>query len=179
MAAIYDFTVTAADGAPVEMGDYEGKLLLVVNVASKCGFTPQYEGLEALYRQEKERGLELIGFPCDQFGNQEPGTAAEIEEFCSLNYAVTFPMMSKIEVNGPDADPIYSYLRAEAPGEFTAETAGGLFEWVQSIRPEAIGSDEIKWNFTKFLIGRDGTVIRRYEADQTPEAIRADIEGML
>lgn len=179
MATIYDFTVAAADGAPVAMDAYEGKVLLVVNGASKCGFTRQYEGLEALYRDERERGLELIGFPCDQFGNQEPGTAADIEEFCSLNYGVTFPVMSKVEVNGPDAVPIYSYLRAEAPGDFTHESAGSLFEWVRAVRPEAVGSDEVKWNFTKFLVGRDGTVIRRYESYETPESIRADIEGLL
>src|SRR3984885_14574865 len=116
MSSVYDFVETAADGSQVPLADYEGKVVLVVNVASKCGLTPQYEGLESLYREDKPRGLEILGFPCNQFGEQEPGTAEEIQEFCNVNYDVTFPIFSKIEVNGAAADPLYNYLRAQAPG---------------------------------------------------------------
>jgi glutathione peroxidase len=178
MTSIYDFTVSASDASPVAMNDYAGKVLLVVNVASKCGLTPQYEGLEALHRENEALGLQILGFPCNQFGGQEPGTADEIQEFCSTNFAVTFPILGKVEVNGPDADPMFDYLREEAPGDFGPE-AGFLFEHVQKSRPEAIGTDEVKWNFTKFLIGRDGAVIRRYEPTVTPEEISADLGAVL
>ena len=133
-----------------------------MNVASKCGLTPQYEGLEALYREDKDRGLEILGFPSNQFKEQEPGTDAEIQEFCKTTYDVTFPVLAKVDVNGPDADPLYQYLRAEAPGDFGPQY-GGFYDAISKIRPDADGTDEVKWNFTKFLIGRDGTVIKRYE----------------
>jgi glutathione peroxidase len=175
----HDFTVTAADGSEQSLKEYDGQLLLLVNVASKCGFTPQYEGLEALYREAKRRGLQILGFPCNQFGGQEPGTAEEIADFCSTTYDVTFPVLAKVDVNGPDAAPLYEYLRAEAPGEFTAETVPGLYEHIANSRPEAIGTDEVKWNFTKFLVDRDGAVVRRYEPTATPEQIKADIEPLL
>ena len=176
--SVYDFTVRTADGAAQDLGQYSGQPLLVVNVASKCGLTPQYEGLEALYRDTRDRGLQILGFPCNQFGGQEPGTDADIQEFCSTNYAVTFPVFGKIDVNGEQADPLYAYLRAEAPGDF-GPGRGGLYEHVRSTRPEAIGTDEIKWNFTKFLVDRDGKVIARYEPTVTPEEIRADVEALL
>jgi glutathione peroxidase len=178
MPDTYDFTVTTADGDKVPLRDYAGKVLLVVNVASKCGLTPQYEGLEALYREDAGRGLEILGFPSNQFKEQEPGTDAEIQEFCKTTYDVTFPVFAKIDVNGPDADPLYQYLRAEAPGDFGPQY-GGFYDAIAKIRPGADGTDEVKWNFTKFLIGRDGTVIKRYEPPVPPSEIKADLENYL
>jgi glutathione peroxidase len=175
---IYDFSVRTADGGSQELRDYAGRVLLIVNVASKCGFTPQYQGLESLYRANKDRGLQVLGFPCDQFGGQEPGTDAEIQQFCSGTYDITFPVFSKIEVNGPRAHPLYSYLRAGAPGEF-GPSHGLLYEHIRKTNPETIGTDEVKWNFTKFLVGSDGTVLRRYESTVTPEEIRLDLDGLL
>lgn len=174
----YDYTVRTAEGGTQQLEDYAGRVTLIVNVASKCGFTPQYEGLEKLYRDGKDRGLQLLGFPCDQFGNQEPGSDAEIQEFCSTTYGVTFPVLGKVEVNGPDAAPLYTYLRGAAPGEF-GPADGFLYEHVSKTRPEAIGTDEVKWNFTKFLVDRDGRVLRRYEPTATPEQIGADLEPLL
>ncbi len=141
------------------LADKAGKVLLVVNTASKCGFTPQYAGLEALWRKYRDRGFEVIGFPCNQFGGQEPGDAGEIASFCSLNYDVSFPLMAKVEVNGDGATPLYRWLKAEAPG--------------------VLGTQRIKWNFTKFLIGRDGKVVRRYAPTDKPERLEADIEALL
>ncbi|WP_322753851.1 glutathione peroxidase [Frankia sp. Cas3] len=175
---IHDFTVTTGDGAPRSLSDYAGRAVLIVNVASKCGLTPQYEGLEALYRDTRDRGLEIIGFPCNQFGGQEPGTDAEIQEFCSTQFNVTFPIFQKIEVNGPGADPLFVYLRAQAPGDF-GPSAGRIYDHIKATRPETIGTDEIKWNFTKFLADRDGTVIRRYEPTITPQEIQDDLEKVL
>src|SRR5262249_36133032 len=149
------------------LSDYSGRVLLIVNVASKCGLTPQYEGLEALYRETRDQGLTILGFPCNQFGGPEPGTDEEIQNFCSTNYQVSFPVFRKVGVNGPDADPLYTYLRAQAPGDFGPDSP--LYPHIKSSRPEALGTDEIKWNFTKFLIGRDGEVIRRFEPTVTPE----------
>jgi glutathione peroxidase len=174
----HDFTVRAADGGRQDLRDYAGRVLLIVNVASQCGFTPQYAGLESLYRSAQHRGLQVLGFPCDQFGGQEPGTDAEIQEFCSTTYQVTFPVFGKIEVNGPAADPLYVYLRARAPGNL-GPADGLLYQHLSATRPEAIGTDEIKWNFTKFLVGRDGQVIRRYEPTVTPEQIRPELEALL
>ena len=159
MTAITDFHVRAADGGEADLGAYAGKVLLVVNVASKCGFTPQYEGLEALHRRYAARGFEVLGFPCNQFGGQEPGSAAEIASFCSLTYDVTFPVFARIEVNGPAADPLYVELKKQAPG--------------------FLGTRKIKWNFTKFLIGRDGRVAARYAPTTRPEDIAAEIERLL
>jgi glutathione peroxidase len=174
----YNFKVTAADGGKVSLRDYAGKVLLIVNVASKCGLTPQYDGLDALYRAEKDRGLEVLGFPCNQFGGQEPGTDAEIQDFCKTSYDVTFPVLAKIDVNGPDADPLYQYLRAEAPGDF-GPAYGIFYERISARRPEADGTDEVKWNFTKFLVGRDGQVITRYEPPVPPAEIQADLARYL
>ncbi len=159
MKAITDFEVKAADGGMASLDTWRGKVLLVVNTASKCGFTPQYEGLEQLHRDYGERGFEVLGFPCNQFGAQEPGDAAEIANFCSLNYDVTFPLFAKIDVNGPNADPLFEWLKAEAPG--------------------LLGSKAVKWNFTKFLVDREGKVVHRYAPTTKPEEIRKDIEKLL
>ncbi|MBR1575305.1 MAG: glutathione peroxidase [Bacteroidales bacterium] len=158
MATIYDFKALDNKGAEVDFSQYKGKVLLIVNTASKCGFTPQYDGLEALYKKYKDQGLVVIGFPCDQFAHQEPGTDEEIAQFCRLNHGVTFPLMSKIEVNGDGAHPIYKYLKGEAKG--------------------LLGS-AIKWNFTKFLISRDGTRIERFAPTTTPEALDDKIAALL
>ena len=159
MASIYDFSARTIDGVRVSLDDYRGQVLLVVNTASKCGFTPQYEGLEALQRTHHAQGLTVLGFPCNQFGAQEPGDEAEIANFCSLTYDVSFPMFAKIEVNGPGADPLYAYLKKAKPG--------------------LLGSEAIKWNFTKFLIDRTGAVVRRYAPADTPESIEGDILALL
>jgi len=176
--SIYDFSVRTADGGTADLRQYAGEVLLIVNVASQCGFTPQYEGLEALYREDKDRGLRVLGFPCNQFGEQEPGSDAEIQEFCGTSYDVTFPVFGKIDVNGPGADPLYGYLRAAAPGEF-GPANGRVFEHVRKVRPEALGTDEIKWNFTKFVIDRNGEIAGRYESNVTPEQLRPALEQLL
>jgi glutathione peroxidase len=178
MTTVYDFAETTADGAQVPLSDYAGKTLLIVNVASKCGLTPQYEGLESLYRDLKDRGLEILGFPCNQFKGQEPGSDEEIQDFCKATYDVTFPVFAKIEVNGPDADPLYQYLRAQDPGDFGPQY-GGFYEAISKLQPTEAGSDEVKWNFTKFLIGPDGEVIKRYEPPVLPADIKADLENYL
>jgi glutathione peroxidase len=178
MASIHELVVAAGDGSDVRLDAYADRVLLIVNVASRCGLTPQYEGLEALHRDLAERGLVVLGFPCNQFGGQEPGTQEEIQDFCSTTYGVGFPIMGKVEVNGPDADPLFVHLRAAAPGSFGPD-AGRLYDHVERTRPEALGTDEVKWNFTKFLVGRDGEVVRRYEPYVTPEEIRADLEAVL
>ena len=175
----HDFTVDAADGSTQRLSDYAGKVLLVVNTASKCGLTPQYEGLEKLYREYQDQGLEVLGFPSNQFGGQEPLSNEEIQEFCSANFDVSFPVFAKVDVNGEEAHPLWSYLRAADPGDFTAETAPGLYDHIAKMKPETIGTDEVKWNFTKFLIGRDGEVIRRYEPIVQPDQIKSDIEAAL
>jgi glutathione peroxidase len=159
MATAYDFIADDLDGQPQPLSQHAGKVLLVVNVASKCGFTPQYAGLEQLWRDYRDRGLVVLGFPCDQFGHQEPGDAAEIRNFCSLTYEVDFPMFAKVEVNGAGAHPLWKWLKEEK---------GGL-----------LGIDAIKWNFTKFLVGRDGKVLRRYPPTEKPEALATDIEAAL
>ena len=159
MSAITDTSVKAADGSVADLSAYAGKVLLIVNTASKCGFTPQYEGLEALHRKYADRGFEVLGFPCNQFGGQEPGDAAEIANFCSLTYDVTFPVFAKIDVNGDKADPLFERLKSDAPG--------------------LLGSKGIKWNFTKFLVGKDGEVVERYAPTTRPEEISADIEKLL
>jgi glutathione peroxidase len=154
----HDFTVKAADGSEMPLGDVQGPIL-VVNVASKCGFTPQYEGLEALHREYKDRGLTILGFPCNQFNGQEPGNAEEIANFCSLTYDVTFPVLAKIEVNGDGADPFWKWLKKEKPG--------------------LLGSQAIKWNFTKFLIDKDGKPVARFAPTDKPESLKGPIEKLL
>jgi len=159
MTAITDIPVTAANGSETDLSAQKGKVLLVVNVASKCGFTPQYEGLEALQRKYEDRGFTIVGFPCNQFGAQEPGNAEEIANFCKLTYDVSFPLMGKIDVNGPNAAPIYQQLKSDAPG--------------------LLGSEAIKWNFTKFLVDRSGKVVKRYAPQTKPQDIQRDIEALL
>jgi glutathione peroxidase len=155
----YGFTARDIDGRDRPLAEFAGRVLLVVNVASKCGFTPQYRGLEALWRKHAPRGLTVLGFPCDQFGHQEPGDEREIKEFCSLGYDVTFPLFAKIEVNGANAHPLYRWLKHEQAG--------------------VLGTEAIKWNFTKFLVDRSGRVVKRYAPQVAPEAIDADIEKLL
>ncbi len=159
MATAYDFNAVDIDGNPVSLGDYRGKALLIVNVASKCGFTPQYTGLEKLWQDYRDRGLVVLGFPCDQFGHQEPGNEAEIKNFCSLNYEVSFPMFAKIDVNGDQAHPLWQWLKKEK---------GGL-----------LGLGVIKWNFSKFLVDRNGKVVERYAPTAEPASLTDDIETVL
>lgn len=175
---VHSFTVTTADGTTEDLSRYAGKYLLIVNVASKCGLTPQYEGLEELNRKSESLGLQVIGFPCNQFAGQEPGTDAEIQEFCRVNYDVTFPVYAKIDVNGDDADPLYRYLRAEAPGDFGPDN-GFLFDHVSKTMPEAIGTDAVKWNFTKFLVDPEGNVVRRFEPTVLPSEIEAAVADLV
>src|SRR5678816_3456070 len=159
MTELASIPVTAPDGSTTDLSSHKGEVMLVVNVASKCGFTPQYEGLEALQRKFEGQGFSVLGFPCNQFGAQEPGNAEEIANFCSLTYDVTFPLLGKIDVNGPQAAPIYQRLKKDAPG--------------------LLGSEAIKWNFTKFLVDRSGKVVERYAPQTKPEDIQRDIEGLL
>lgn len=159
MTTVHDFTCKTGSGGEQSLADYRGKVLLIVNTASKCGFTPQFAGLEKLYQQYRDRGLEVLGFPCNQFGKQDPGSNAEIQEFCQLNYGVSFPLFGKIAVNGGDADPLFRHLKKAAPG--------------------TLGLEGIKWNFTKFLVDRNGAVVKRYAPTTKPEDIAADIEALL
>jgi glutathione peroxidase len=156
---IYDIAVRTIDGKEQSLAAYSGQVLLIVNVASKCGFTPQYTGLEALYGKYRAQGFAVLGFPCDQFGHQEPGDEAEISNFCSTSYNVTFPLFAKIEVNGDGAHPLYRYLKAERPG--------------------LLGTEAIKWNFTKFLVGRDGKVLQRFAPNEAPESLNPPIAAAL
>jgi glutathione peroxidase len=157
--SIYDLSAKSIDGSEVKLESFRGKPLLVVNVASKCGFTPQYEGLEELYQKYEKDGLVVLGFPCDQFGHQEPGDESQIQSFCSTTYGVTFPMFAKIEVNGPNTHPVYEHLKSEAPG--------------------LLGTTSVKWNFTKFLVDRSGRVVKRYASTDTPKKIEADLKSLL
>jgi glutathione peroxidase len=156
---IYDFKAAGITGAPVDLSQYKGKVLLIVNTASACGFTPQYKGLEAVYEQFKDKGAVVLGFPCNQFGSQESGTEEEIGAFCEKNFGVTFPLFSKIDVNGSDAHPLFQHLKKKAPG--------------------LLGTEAIKWNFTKFLVKKDGTVFKRYAPSTTPQELVGDIEKLL
>jgi len=156
---IHDIAARRIDGTERDLSEYKGKVLLIVNVASRCGFTPQYTGLEALYRKYKERGFAVLGFPCNQFGSQEPGTEAEIGSFCSTNYDVTFPMFAKVDVNGAGTHPLYQHLKSEKPG--------------------VLGTEGIKWNFTKFLVDRQGNVAKRFAPNDKPEDLSTDIEALL
>jgi len=159
MASIYDFSATTLAGKERTLADWRGQVLLIVNTASQCGFTPQYEGLEHLYDDLRDRGFAVLGFPCNQFGRQEPGSAHEIEEFCRCTYGLSFPMFAKLEVNGEGAHPLYRYLKRERPG--------------------LLGTESIKWNFTKFLVDREGRVVARYASRRTPQSLRAPIERLL
>lgn len=157
--SIYDFSATDINGQKISLSNYRDKVILIVNTASKCGFTPQFKGLESLHEELASKGLAILGFPCNQFGSQEPGDDGQIEEFCQLNYGVSFPMFSKIEVNGDDAHPLYKYLKNEAKG--------------------VLGSESIKWNFTKFLVNREGQVVGRYGSRDKPQSIKSDIVTLL
>jgi len=159
MTTVYDFKAKTIDGDEQSLADYKGKAMLIVNVASKCGFTPQYTGLEALYEKFREQGLVVLGFPCDQFGHQEPGDENEIKNFCTLNYDVKFPLFAKVAVNGAEAHPLYKYLKSEAKG--------------------LLGSESVKWNFTKFLVDKNGKVVRRYAPTDTPQSIEKDLAAAL
>ena len=159
MASIYDFTVKDIHGKAVKLDRYRGKVMLIVNTASECGFTPQYKGLEALYRKYRDKGLEVLGFPCNQFGAQEPGSEQEIATFCETNYDITFPMFSKVDVNGDATAPVYKYLKSAKPG--------------------LLGTEAIKWNFTKFLVDRSGSVVARYAPNDTPESIEREVAKVL
>ena len=178
---VYDFTAVANDGSEENFADYKGKVLLVVNTASKCGFTPQYDGLEALYQKYKDQGFVIIGFPCDQFGHQEPGTNEEIAEFCRLNYGVTFPLMDKVDVNGDNAHPVFKWLYSEKPfaGFGDGDTARFMDGMLSRMDPDYASNPDIKWNFTKFLIDRKGRVIARFEPTVTPEQLENDIAQLL
>jgi glutathione peroxidase len=177
MTTVHDFQAEAADGTLVPLSAHAGKHLLIVNTASQCGLTPQYEGLEALYRAEKHHGLEILAFPCNQFKGQEPGTDEEIQEFCKTTYDVTFPVFARIEVNGPDAAPLYQFLRTQQPGDF-GPAYGTFYEAISTITPDA-RLDDIKWNFTKFLIDPHGNVIKRYEPPVSPADIHTDLRRYL
>ena len=159
MTTVMDFSAALANGEPKDLSDYQGKVLLIVNTASKCGFTPQYTGLETLHQTYGERGFSVLAFPCNQFGGQEPGSEEEIQSFCDLNYQTSFPLFSKIEVNGAASHPLYAHLKEQAPG--------------------VLGSKRIKWNFTKFLVNQHGEVVKRYAPSTKPEAIASDIEALL
>ena len=159
MTTVMDFSAALANGEPKNLSDYQGKVLLIVNTASKCGFTPQYTGLESLHQTYGERGFSVLAFPCNQFGGQEPGSEEEIQSFCDLNYQTSFPLFSKIEVNGAASHPLYTHLKEQAPG--------------------VLGSKRIKWNFTKFLVNQHGEVVKRYAPSTKPEAIASDIEALL
>tara|TARA_B100001167_G_C16593222_1_gene222406 strand:- start:7 stop:486 length:480 start_codon:yes stop_codon:yes gene_type:complete len=159
MTTIADFTVVNNKGEQIDLKQKLGKIILVVNTASKCGFTPQYEGLEELFQQYREQGFEVLAFPCNQFGGQEPGNASEIAEFCKVNFGLTFPLMEKVDVNGDDASPLFDWMKAEKPG--------------------LMGAKAIKWNFTKFLIDRKGNVVKRYAPTDAPKSIAKDIEKLL
>jgi glutathione peroxidase len=159
MSTVYDFKAKGIDGKQIDLQQYQGKVLLIVNTASQCGFTPQYKGLEAVYEQFRDKGVEVLGFPCNQFGAQEPGTAEEIGAFCERNFGVTFPLFDKVEVNGDDAHPLFKHLKSEAPG--------------------LMGTEAIKWNFTKFLVRKDGTVYKRYAPQTEPKELMKDIEKLL
>ncbi len=158
-SSVYDFSVPASGGGTRDLNEFKGKVLLVVNTASKCGFTPQFEGLESLYENYRDQGLEILGFPCNQFGKQDPGSDEEITEFCQLNYGVSFPMLGKIEVNGSGTEPLFKHLKEQAPG--------------------ALGTRRIKWNFTKFLVDSEGNVVRRYGPTTKPSEIEQDITALL
>ena len=178
---IYQFSAESNSGDPVNFADYKGKVLLVVNTASKCGFTPQYDGMEALYQKYKDQGLVVIGFPCDQFGHQEPGSNEEIEEFCRLNHGVTFPLMAKSDVNGENANEVFKWLYAEKPfaGWGESEMGKAMDGMLSRSDPDYASNPDIKWNFTKFLIDRKGHVVARFEPVVTPEELESEIEALL
>ena len=178
---IYDFKAESNAGEEVNFADYKGKVLLIVNTASKCGFTPQYDGLEDLYKKYKDKGLVVIGFPCDQFGHQEPGTNEEIDEFCRVNYGVTFPLMAKSDVNGENANDIFKWLYSEKPfaGFGDSDRGKSMDGMLSRGNPDYASNPDIKWNFTKFLLDRKGRVVARFEPVVTPEDLESQIVALL
>ncbi len=180
MATIYDYKALASNGKEIDFKEFEGKVLLIVNTASKCGFTPQFDGLEAMNEKYRDKGLVIIGFPCNQFKEQDPGSDSEIQEFCRVNYGVTFQIMKKIDVNGSDANPIFEYLKTQAPTEeyhgLKAKASATLFK---SISKSVEKESDIKWNFTKFLISKDGKSIKRYAPTTEPKEFENDVEAFL
>ena len=180
MARIYDFKALGNKGLDFDFAQFEGKVLMIVNTASKCGFTPQYDGLEALYQKYKDQGFVIVGFPCDQFAHQEPGSDEEIAEFCRINHGVTFPLMKKIDVNGKDAHPIFEYLKSQAPTEeYKGLKAKATHAMLKGISKSVEKDSDILWNFTKFLINRDGSVVKRFAPTETPESMEEAIKAML
>ena len=180
MSTIYDYKAIDNRGAEVDFAQYQGKVLIVVNTASKCGFTPQYDGLEDLYLKYKDKGLVIVGFPCDQFAHQEPGTDEEIAEFCRINHGVTFPLMKKIDVNGADAHPIFEYLKSQAPNEeYKGIKAKATHTMLKGISKSAKKKGDILWNFTKFVISRDGTKVLRFAPVAEPADMEKAIEELL
>lgn len=180
MATIYDYKAVASNGKEIDFAEFKGKVLLIINTASKCGFTPQFEGLEKINEKYRDRGLVCIGFPCNQFASQDPGSDSEIEGFCRMNYGVTFQIMKKIDVNGPEAHPIFEYLKSQAPTEeykgLKAKASATMFKTIsKSVEKDS----DIKWNFTKFLISRDGTKVLRFAPTTEPKDFEKDIEAFL
>ena len=180
MAKIYDFKTRSNKGAEVDFAQFEGKVLMIVNTASRCGFTPQYDGLEALYQKYKDQGLVIVGFPCDQFAGQEPGSNEEIAEFCRINHGVTFPLMAKTDVNGDNAEPIFEYLKSQAPTEaYNGLKGKATRAMLKGLSKTAKKDSDILWNFTKFLVNRDATVVKRFAPVTDPESFEKDIQEML
>ena len=180
MAKIYDFKALSNKGAEVDFKQYKGKVLMIVNTASKCGFTPQYDGLETLYQKYKDQGFVIVGFPCDQFAGQEPGSNEEIAEFCRINHGVTFPLMAKTDVNGPNAEPIFEYLKTQAPTEAYNGIKGKATRMMLKGLSKSVEKDsDILWNFTKFLVARDGVTVKRFAPVADPKDFEKDIEAVL
>ena len=180
MSKIYDYKALNNKGVEVDFAQYEGKVLLIVNTASKCGFTPQYDGLEALYQKYKDRGLVIVGFPCDQFAHQEPGSDEEIAEFCRINHGVTFPLMKKVDVNGAAESSVFTYLKDAAPTEeYKGFKAKATQKLLKGLSKSVEKDSDILWNFTKFLVNRDGTVVKRFTPVAEPVSFEKDIEEML
>ena len=180
MTTIYDYKAVASNGKEIDFKDYEGKVLLIVNTASKCGFTPQFDGLEALNEKYRDRGLVIIGFPCNQFAHQDPGSDGEIQEFCRVNYGVSFQMMKKIDVNGEEEHPVFTWLKSQAPAEeYKGLKAKAAHTLIKGISSSAKKEGDILWNFTKFLIAKDGTTVKRFAPTTEPKDFEQDIEAML
>lgn len=177
--SIYDFKLKGIDGDEISLDQYKNKVLIIVNTASKCGFTPQYEGLETLYEDYKNKGFEILGFPSNQFGAQEPGDNNEVKKFCELNYGVSFPLFEKIDVRGETAHPLFKYLTEETTFNGFGENGKSLIDFIQNSSPELLEGDSIKWNFTKFLIDRKGNIVGRFEPTTTPKEMVNEIEKLL
>lgn len=177
--SVHTFEANLSTGEKISLEQFKGNVLLIVNTASKCGLTPQYEGLEMLHKKYKDRGFSVLAFPCNQFGGQEPGTDEEIRSFCKVNYNVSFPLFQKIDVNGENAHPLYRYLREQAPKDEGLDENGRLYKLLAERSPEILTSNDIKWNFTKFLIDPNGNVVKRYAPNVTPQEIEGDIQKLL